>query len=188
MHNQIVDIALAAAGLVLTIFAITWHKHLSGQQVVDIAAEKLGVALKTDAFGLVVLLGCLMVITGIFFRYQKYEDKTKTLEAEKKVWEQFAQDQKTYNLQLNLIFPAGDQPDPANSKLVFKAYIQKKGESEVQLNHTAGFTTGLGGIIVAFEKLNYGDKLYVEIEGGQKKWRSDEIITPAAHLRMYAIK
>ena len=150
MYNQIVDIALElAAGLALTIFAITWHKHLSGQQVVDIAAEKLGVALKTDAFGLVVLLGCLMVITGIFFRYQQYENKMKTLETEKKVLDQFKQEFETYKLRLNLIFPADNQPNPANiDKLKLNVYMQRQGESKVQLNETAVFTTELGGISV----------------------------------------
>jgi hypothetical protein len=186
MYDQIGDIALAAAGLALTIFAITWHKHLTGRQVVDIVAEKLGIALKTDAFGLVVLLGCLMVITGIFFRYQQYESKTKELETNKKALEQLTQELKRYDVGMFLIFPDDNKPDQENGKYIFKGYTQKKGERVRQLNDTAKAVSALGTILVSFENVNSGDILYVEIEEGSKKWQSDSIIIPTTQLRMFA--
>src|SRR5262245_32507085 len=79
VNSQISDLVFIGTGLALMILGIAWRKRLSGQRVVDLTAEKLGLALKADAFGLVVLLGFLIAIASIFLRYQQYESRLTTM-------------------------------------------------------------------------------------------------------------
>lgn len=185
-RETLFNIALPLVGIGLIVSAMIWRRHLSGQKAVDLTMDKLGLVLKADAFGLVVLLGFLMTSTGIFFLYKGYEDKLKTLQSEKYGLEQAIAEFKIYDMRLSLIFPEDNPPNPF--KLTsYNAYVQKKGERETRLYELARFDKGQGGIVVNLEKLNFGDKLYVLVQEQNKKWRSDEMIAPAANLKMYPI-
>lgn len=192
MYREILfNIALPLVGIGLIVSAMIWRRHLSGQKAIDLTMEKLGLVLKADAFGLVVLLGFLMTSTGIFFLYKgyedeskEYEDKLKMLQGEKYGLEQVIAEFKQYDMRFNLIFPDDNPPNPF--KLTsHNAYVQKKGERDSRLYELARFDKGEGGIVVNLEKINFGDKLYVIIQEQNKKWRSDDMIAPAAHLKMH---
>jgi len=187
MYREIlVTIILPLVGIGFIVAAMIWRQYLSGQKVVDLTADKLGLVLRADAFGLVVLLGFVMTSAGIFFLYHGYESKLKTLQGEKLGLEQAIAELKVYDLRLSLIFPDDNPPNPFKVN-VHKAYVQKKGERETKPYELARFDKGFGGIIVNFEKLSLGDKLHVVVEGQDRKWRSDEMVAPAAYLRMYPI-
>jgi hypothetical protein len=185
MYREILfNIALPIVGIGFIVFSMIWRRHLSGQKVVDLTMDKLGLILKADAFGLVVLLGFLMTSAGIFFLSKGYEDKLKTLQSEKNGLEQAIQQFKIYDMRLSLIFPENNPANPF--KLTSsKVYVQKKGERATNTYELASFEQGQGGIVVNLPKLNFGDKLYVDIEEQGKKWRSDDMIAPAAHLKMH---
>lgn len=187
-----VYIILPLFGIGLIVSALIWRKHLSGREVVDLTAEKLGLVLKADAFGLVVLLGFVMVSTGIFFLYRGYETRLATLhknieKMQTKVEniDNIIKELKEYDLRLNLLFPEKDQANPFTASI--NAYVRKKGESVEKPYDLISVERGLGGIVVYFDKLGLGDKVYVIAEDSNKKWRSDDMITPAAHLKMNPI-
>ncbi len=89
---------------------------------------------------------------------------------------------KEYDLRLNLIFPENDQASPFNTSV--HAFVRKKEDPSAKPYRFFKVDKGVGGIVVHFDKLGTGDKLYVITEEGGKTWRSDDMITPTAHLKM----
>lgn len=187
-----VYIILPLFGIGIIVSALIWRKHLSGREVLDLTAEKLGLALKADAFGLVVLIGFVMVSAGVFFLYRGYESRIATLQTDIEKMQNkvinidnVIKEFKEYDLRLNLLFPEKDQANPFTATV--NAYVHKKGESAEKPYDLVTVERGSGGIVVYFDKLGLGDKVYVIAEDSNNKWRSDDMITPAAHLQMNRI-
>jgi hypothetical protein len=164
-------IVIPIVGIVLIFVAVIWREQLGGRQVIDFEAEKLGLVLKANALGLIVLLGFGMAASGIFLLTQQYEEKLRNLQNKYSGLEEELADLKVYDLNLNLVFG----PDAPNIfKVLEKAYVEKKGENGAILDNSVKWHPGAGGIVVSFSKLNLGDTVHVEVEENGKKWRSDD--------------
>jgi hypothetical protein len=189
MNQEIfVHIALPLIGVGLIASAIIWQERLGKQEVIDITTDKLGLTLKANSFGLLVLFGFVIIGAGIFFLYKGYESKLDTLQGEKRGLEQVIAGLKAYDLRLNLIFPENDTANPLKVKHSdASAYVRKQGERDVKLYNSAIFDPGDGGILVHFNKLTLGDTLYVIVEQEGKKWRSENMVIPSARLNMKRI-
>jgi len=92
-----------------------------------------------------------------------------------------------YDLRLALIFPENDYIDP--DKASVKAYVLKEGEPGEKLFDKILIRKGAGGSVVHFDfdTPGLGDKLYVIVEEGGNKWRSDDLEIPPPPLRMKRI-
>jgi len=171
------------------------QKRLIGRLELDVKFEKLGITLlKTDAFGLMLLVGIVLIITGPLFLYLRYEDRLATMQkevdgmkAKVSIIDETMKQLKEYDLRLNLLFPENDPANPLAATLKVNAYVRKKGEPVEKPYDQIKVDRGFGGIVVQFDKLSLGDKLFVIAEDGSKKWRSDDMITPAAYLKMQRI-
>lgn len=171
------------------------QKRLTGRLKLDVQIEKLGITLlKTDAFGLVLLVGIALIVIGpisFFMNYEKEQSGNESTIASMQT-EMAAKDEaikmlKNYDLRLSLLFPESDPANPFSDSLKVSAYVRKAGElSETPYDHIR-VDKGIGGIVVYFDKLGLGDKLYVVVEQGGRRWRSDDMVTPGAYLRMQRI-
>jgi hypothetical protein len=171
------------------------QKRLTGRLKLDIKIERLGITLlKTDAFGVVLLVGIAFILAGpvsFYLNYQKElsrnEEKFAAMQTEMAVKDEAIKMLKNYDLRLSLLFPESDPANPFSDSLKVSAYVRKAGElSDTPYEHIR-VDKGMGGIVVYFDKLGLGDKLYVVVEQGDKRWRSDDMVTPGAYLRMQRI-
>ncbi len=182
-------------GIAFIAFAMVMQKRLTGRLKLDVKIEKLGITLlKTDAFGLVLLVGIALIIVGpisFFFNYAKdqsaSEDRLAAMQSEMTAKDEAIKMLKNYDLRLSLLFPETDPANPFSDSLKVSAYVRKSGElSDTPYDHIR-VDKGMGGIVVYFDKLGLGDKLYVVVEQGGRRWRSDDMVTPGAYLRMQRI-
>lgn len=190
-------IVLPVVGISLISSAVIWRKSLSGQEVVAINLPKLG-AQKANAFGLLVLLGFVLISVAPFFFYQRYADKLKTqqgriegletkLTAMDETIKEAVRELEDYDLRLTLIFPENDRPRPFNAKAY--GYLRKKDETVASpYTWRKKPDKGAGGIVVYFDNLASGDKLYVIVEDDGKRWRSDDMVMPKAQLKMNSME
>lgn len=178
---------LAFVGIGLIVVAIIWWKRLCGQVVIDFTTNKLlgGLALKANAFGLVVLVAFLMIIPEASIILRGYQDTIATLQAKVSNIDEVIKELKEYDLRLNLIFPENDRANPFRAKVT--AYVCKKGEYKDKPYESIRVDNGYGGIVVYFDGLGLGDKLFVIVQEGNKKWKSYDMITPTVHLKMTLI-
>jgi hypothetical protein len=88
----------------------------------------------------------------------------------------------SYQQRLNLLFPQDAAANPFNAKVI--GYLQRHGQTAATVYPSMGVDRGAGGLVVNFDDLHLGDKLYVITMDGKKKWRSDDMVTPTAHLQM----
>jgi len=208
MNEKSLNILICSAfpfiGVCFIVSAMIWRQHFSGRRVLDFTADKLGFALKADAFGLVSMLGFIMIGSGVFFFYQGYETKMAEMqnryegrlaEVQKRVEDMqgkvngmsgVIRDLRKYDLRLNLGFPENDLADPFKTKV--NAYICKKGSSSEELYGSIRIDRGVGGLVVYFDSLGTGDKFYIIAEDGNRKWRSDDMEIPKAYLKMNSIE
>lgn len=177
---------LAFVGIGLIVYAIIGWKRLCGKAVIDFTTNKLlgGLALKANAFGLVVLFAFLMIIPEASIILRGYQDTIATLQAEVSNIDEVIKELKEHDLRLNLIFPENDRANPFRAKVT--AYVCKKGEYKYKDKpyESIRVDNGYGGIVVYFDGLGLGDKLFVIVQEGDKKWKSYDMITPTAHLKM----
>jgi hypothetical protein len=179
-------------GIAFIAFAMLVQKRLTGRLKLDIKIERLGITLlKTDAFGLVLLVGIALIVLGpisFFLNYEKdqsgSEARIAAMQSEMAAKDEAIKMLKNYDLRLNLLFPESDQANPFSDSLRVKAYVRKAGELSDALYEHIRIDKGMGGIVLYFEKLGLGDKLYVVVEQGSRRWRSDDMVTPGAFLRM----
>ncbi len=179
-------------GIAFIAFAMWMQKRLTGRLKLDINIEKLGITLlKTDAFGIILLIGIALIIIGpvsFFLNYSKEqsasEDKIAAMQSEMSAKDEAIKMLKNYDLRLNLLFPESDSANPFSDSLKISAYVRKAGEASDALYDHIRIDKGIGGIVVYFDKLGLGDKLFVVVEQGGKKWRSDDMVMPGAYLRM----
>lgn len=191
MDEPIIMTSFIAAGVALIICAIILRQSLSGKLVLDFSEKKLGLAIKTDAFGLIVLVGLVMIGTPIFLWYKGYEDRIKGYKDTISGLQQKAMGLeesicmfKEHDLTFNLIFTGDEQPDIATITWPPIAYVQRVGERAARPYDLAAFARGPGGVMVNFKKLHAGDRLYVVLQDGSRKWQSLDMIAPGAQLEM----
>lgn len=196
MRDLIIYVVLPLVGICLIVFALGWGKSLT-RQPVEFSFDRLGLSLKADALMVVILLGFIMAGTGAFFLYQGYESKLAVLHQDLDAMQNKV-DQirdtindamkslKQYDLRLNLVFPSGEQPENPWTVNV-NAYVRKNDQKVDKPYDLRQVERGAGGICVEVSKLNVGDMLYVTVEEGDKRWRSDDLVTPSAHLKMNRI-
>jgi hypothetical protein len=182
-------------GIAFIAFAMAMQKRLTGRLKLDVKIERLGITLlKTDAFGLVLLVGIALIVLGpvsFFLNYGKdqsgNESKIAEMQSEVAAKDEAIKMLKNYDLRLSLLFPESDPANPFSDSLKISAYVRKAGElSDTPYEHIR-VDKGMGGIVVYFDKLGLGDKLYVVVEQGNRRWRSDDMVTPGAYLRMQRI-
>jgi len=186
----LVYIVLPLVGIGLIVFALVSGKRLS-ERPVEIVLDKLGLGLKADAFGLMILVGFVMTSVGVFFLYQGYQTELEKYQTELEKKNNVAgfiatvrEKVKEYNLNLILDFPESLNPNLTEADL----YIRRKGMSnDVLYKHLEKLKQEPGGIVVQFSGLSEGDTVYVEAEYAGKKWQSDYIRVPTAYLKMKPI-
>ncbi len=82
-----------------------------------------------------------------------------------------------YNIRRNLLFPENDQANPLTANV--EAYIRTEGGTAEKPYKRVRVEKGVGGIVVYVDfdaAPRLGDRLYVIVDDGGKKWRSDEMI------------
>jgi len=211
-QSLLVIALLVIVGSLLFWFAISKRDALSGKEVLDINAEKFGVGIKTDAFGLLILMGFAMLSMSLFLLYQDYEEQVSNTQIQVQQWtakvrelekslntkdalvdkvtarlEQTIEDVtsslKTYRLRLNLVFAVDSQANPFTAKV--KTLVRRSNESDnEQLYLDADFERGPGGLVVKFSDLREGDRISVIVEDRGKTWRSHDMTVPSAYLNM----
>ena len=132
-QNLVIRMAFAAVGVFLILFAIMMRQLLSERHVVDLIADKLGLTLKVDAFGLIVLVGFVMIGSQIVLWYKGYEDKLSNLQQEVGGLKASLAEFKEHELKLTLSFVGSDDPNPSTLKWPPNAYVHKVGEREPKL-------------------------------------------------------
>lgn len=188
-QNVLVYVILPILGIGLMIFALGWGKTLKGRPV-EIALDKIGLNFKADATTLLILVGFILVGAGVYFWQQQYETRLSALRSELKDMRgkvstiaEAMQKLKQYDLRLNLLFPEDEPANPFTAQV--QPFVLKKGEHIPRpFDEQTRVDRGEGGIVVYFDKLGVGDRLYVFVEDGGLKWRSDDMVTPTAHLKM----
>jgi hypothetical protein len=194
-RESFVTYALPLMGIGLMLLGILFRRQLSGRNVIDLAAPKLGLVLKADAFGLVVLLGFVMAASGLYFQYKDYESRLATLNSEvaslnsrvdvlrsdSEMIKDVVRELREQDLRLNLIFPPDAEYNPWKANV--KGYVRKARENEDRLV-VPNLDRGEGGLVVYFDRLAQGDRLYVIVEDQGNTWRSDDMVIPRAHLVM----
>lgn len=184
MDENITRMAFAAVGAGLVIIAVMMRRLLSGQRVLDLTVDKLGLILKADAFGLIVFVGFVVLVSPIFFWYKGYEDKLSSLQTKVSGLEASIAVFKEHNLNFGLIFSENDHPDINRITWPPRAYVQRSGEREPKPYDLVNFVRGPGGVVASFKKLHSEDTLYVVVQEGNKKWQSFDMVVPAVELRM----
>ena len=190
MINQdvIARMLLLFLGTMLIILAIGLRHRLSGARVIDFSWEKLGVALKVDAFGLVVLIGFIMVAWPLFFWYKGYEDRVSHLQQQVEGLSVLTAELKEHELRFNLVFLQDQYPNLRTIKWPPVAYVQRVGERAEKPYDLANFERGPGGIVASIRKLRLGDRLYIVVEDRENTWRSFDMTTPGAQLEMKQVE
>jgi len=92
-----------------------------------------------------------------------------------------------YKLRLNLLFPLDNPPNPLSEAVKVNAYVQHQGQAAEAIDPSLRLDRGVGGLVVNFDNLQLGDKLYLITEDGNHKWRSDDMVTPTAQVQMNPI-
>lgn len=195
-QSDIIRTSYAAVGVALIIFAAIMRKTLSGRRVLDVASEKLGLSLKVDAFGFIVLVGFVMIGSQFFLWYKGYEDKLSSLQTRYEGQLSSLQEKvggleasisifKEHDLSLSLVFADREPPNINTMTWPPSAYVQRTGEREAKRYDMADFVRGPGGVVASFKKLRSGDRLYVVVEDGAKKWQSADMVAPSAQLEMH---
>jgi hypothetical protein len=92
---------------------------------------------------------------------------------------------KAYDLRLNLIFPEVDPANPFTATV--SAFVQKQSDEAERL-YPLNLVKGVGGIVVYLDRIVEGDKLHVVVEDEGRRWRSNDMIAPNAHLQMNQIR
>jgi hypothetical protein len=157
---------------------------LSGRRVLDLTVDKLGLTLKVDAFGLIVLVGFVMIGSPIFLWYKGYEDKLLNLQQKVGGLEASFAVFKEHDLSLSLVFSKNEYPNINTMTWPPLAHVQRSGDRAAKSYDLAGFVRGPGGVVASFKKLRSGDTLYVVVEDGGKKWQSLDMVVPGAQLEM----
>jgi hypothetical protein len=191
-QNLMIRMAFAAVGVCLILFAVMKRQLLSGRHVVDLIADKLGLALKVDAFGLIVLVGFVMIGSQIFLWYKGYEDQLSTLRQRVGGYEasiaELAAKFKEHELSLSLVFTGHDYPNIKTMTWPPTAYVQREGERKPNPYDLADFIRGPGGVVASFKKLRQGDRLSVVVDDGGKRWASLDMVAPSAQLEMTQVE
>jgi hypothetical protein len=181
----VVPVALVAVGLLAIISALIllWRGYLFGKNMIDFkTGDKLGgLALKTNAFGLIFLAGCFLAVLGVFVLNHNYEDRLTKLQNDYSGLYDAIAELKAFDQRLSLIFPDKDPPNPNQAEC--HAFVLKKNESQ-ERPYDARFERGQGGIVVTFRDLKLGDYIHVEVEEQGRTWRSDDTPFGAAQLNM----
>jgi hypothetical protein len=157
--------------------------------VVDLNSDKLlGLTLKVNAFGLIVLVGVAIIGLGGFFLYKGYEDKLSDLQQKVGGLEASIAEFKEHELSLSLVFTGRDYPNINTMTWPPTAYVQRAGERKPNPYDLADFIRGPGGVVASFKKLRQGDRLSVVVEDGGKKWTSLDMVAPSAQLEMTQVE
>ncbi len=86
-----------------------------------------------------------------------------------------------YDLRLNLIFPGDDAANPFTANVT--AFVQKHGD-EADRVYPFRPVRGVGGIVVYLDRIVEGEKVHLVVEDEGRRWRSNDMIAPNAHLQM----
>jgi hypothetical protein len=187
-HNVMIRLAFVAGGVGLILLAVMMRQLLSGTHVVDLTTEKPGLTLKLNAFGLIVLVGFVMIGSQLFLWYKGYEDQLSNLQQKVGGLEASIAEFKEHELMLSLVFNESDYPDINTMTWPPTAYVQRVGERKPNPYDLADFIRGPGGVVASFKKLRPGDRLRVVVEDGGKQWTSLDMVAPSAQLAMTQVE
>jgi hypothetical protein len=196
MDTQWTNVGLMVAGAVIVAAGIWLRGDLSGRSVIDLDSDRLQFKLKTNAFGMVLLIGVIVGASGVFLHYKNYEAEVARINAEverikaEQAGLRTALDQlNRHKLRLNLMFPTGDAPAPGSA---FKPKVLvRTGQSNTPVPYShARVISEFAGLVADVQHLNTGDvlKVVIEADDGKRIWQSDDVIAPAAQLRMHRVR
>ncbi len=181
---NIIFLVLLGAGLLLIILAIIKHDSLSSKIVIDLKwGDSLD--LKTNAFGIIILAGVIILFTGIYVMSKNYENQVKSLKTELTGAKDALKEFKQYDLRMRLEFPEISTWNP-NNECNIKGYVQKKDDFDFKEVKTK-ILKDSGGAVVYFKSLNKDDILKVKVEQSNYKWASNNITIPTVQLNMELI-
>ena len=180
-------------GILLLGVAVVWHQRLAAKDVINLDSSALGIKLKANAFGAVLLAGLLFAAVPAYFMFQAYDaqiEQLKESDLEKQgrlaALEATLRQLKGYDLGLNLSFADPTEVNPFDARVT--QYVRRRGESADRIYDPVNTPTkGAGGIVVYYDALTAGDRLYVVAEYGGRQWRSEDVIIPSAQLIMHAV-
>lgn len=114
-----------------------------------------------------------MVGFGAYTLWLQHEDAAQAL----------AQVARVRDLRLHLLFAGAEAANPMRAAVY--AYRQRLGQSaEDTLSQSVQTIRGAGGVMLAFDELHMGDRLYVVVRDHGKEWRSDDMRVLEAQLAM----
>lgn len=179
---------LPLGGIGFIIIAIIWRKSLGVRPVIDLNAVKLGVVLKADAFGLIVLLGLIMIGAGVYFMLRDYDSEIASYRDEIAQKENTIATLRELKMTLKLDFPQDDPANPNTAKV--EAYVEKATAEVGEPVRYYDFRqiSGGGGISLVFYELGIGDELYVVVKDEGREWQSKYMRIPVSHLMMTRIQ
>jgi hypothetical protein len=184
---KLMDSIFLVTGIVMMILAVIFGSRL-GPRPVEFGFNKLGLILKADWVPLIFLLGFLMTLVGVFFRYQGYESEAKKLqsqlsgvEGKLQVLTDELQEFKNYDLGLNLVFPDSIDPRP----LTIKVHTKKLGSQNFLLRSDIQPVTDVGGTSVNVNHLSRGEKIMITAEAPDSRtWVASGLEIPKIQVQM----
>jgi hypothetical protein len=177
-------------GITLILLAIRRAVPI-GNRPLAINASKLGLDIKTDTVGLLILVGVVFIGLGPFFAYRGYERRLSALQRQlddsnanyREVLNQLKQF-KIYDAKLNLAFPAEAHVDPRD--VVVQLAVTRPGQTPKLV--TPEQYVGPGDLWIELDNVALGDKIRVianEKDGeSERKWESEEIEIPKSQVAM----
>jgi hypothetical protein len=174
-------------GFGLIVFATRGGTRL-GTRPVAFNSTKLGLDIKTDAVGLLVVLGVALIALAPFFLYRGYETRLAELQDQlsqanatsKELVNQLNRF-KIYDAKLNLAFPRDAGVDPR--KLAVQIAVTRPGETPKLF--PAEKEIGPSDLWVVLNHVGAGDKVVViATDSTGKSWQSDEIEIPKTQIFM----
>jgi hypothetical protein len=86
------------------------------------------------------------------------------------------------DLRLHLVFAGPDAANPMSASV--QAFRQRPGQEEKSLTPAIQLIRGAGGMMLHFDELDMGDRVYVLVSDHGKEWRSDDMRVLEAQLAM----
>ncbi len=177
---------LPLTGIGFIIIALICNKNLSDRKVINLKLKKIGLFLIADAFGLIVLIGIMMIGTGIYFVSQKYDSKIESYEKKVNDQESTIAALSEIRVHLSLDFPPENpaKPGSAKAKILLKKALSAENAFDFHDEYVDKSDTMSMSMSLVVYEVGIGDMLRVVVEDNGKQWISNTLRIPDNRLKM----
>lgn len=187
-------ILLPILGIIILLYALFYGERLASNPIIFIL-ERPKIEFKSDLRSLVILLGCFMMVFGVWIWSNTYKNTVKELKDDLKLANNeittrnnLLKEFKNYSMRFPLTFPKDELINAANIKV--QVYIQKQGMESPMLCDSKKIVGLNNEISVNIDYLNHGDKLSIKAyEGQDKEWNGINLIKiPETIIEMQRVR